>query len=157
MTREKLNDRKKAALNRRALLAEARMKQEEKADLNRRALLALGWTVEDDQIWTDPNGYDLYYAKGYGPDLIGNPDGTGGCWGQVMVANRLTITWVDANGGFWRWCAMPGHSGVDVVDGASPGEAVARWCVWAEEAGLKPKWTGASADCGFVDPLRRTE
>jgi hypothetical protein len=142
MRLEKLNDRKKA-------------------DLNRRALEALGWIITQHPsihtrgtVWKRPDdGRELYFGPEKSPDLIGNPDGTGGCWGQVIVANLLNLM---PCGGEW-YCMRDNWFVVGTRFGDSPGEAVARWCIEAEKAGLKPKWTVASADCGFVDPLRRTE
>ena len=132
------------------------MKREEKADLNWRALLALGGTFNDDPrsgstIWKNPDGHDLYYAKGYDPDLIGNPDGTGGCWGQVMVTNGLAIR---PDGDYWRVYNRYGIQTLHVV-GDSPGESFARWCIEAEKAGLKPKWRKEQANVGAA--VRRME
>jgi hypothetical protein len=132
------------------------MKQKDKAYLNRRALEALGFIVIE---------FDRRLKAWFGrsperpsdeqplPDLIGDPDGTGGCWGQVIVANLLNLM---PCGGQW-YCMRDNCFVVGTRFGDSPGEAVARWCIEAEKAGLKPKWTVASADCGFIDPLRRTE
>jgi hypothetical protein len=118
------------------------MTDREKSDLNLRALGALGWKIERSRlynVWTSPEGERYYYRSELGIggfDIIGNPYGLGGCWGQVMVANRLTVR---PDGDYWHVHNRYGIPTIAVLDD-SPGEAVARWCIEARKAGLKLKW-----------------
>jgi hypothetical protein len=118
------------------------MKQKEKADLNRRALEALGFRVEDGWV-VGPDEEVICHEKAWQwPDLIGDPDGTGGCWGQVMVANRLNLMPCG-----WRWyCTF--HDQLVARIGDSPGEAVARLCISAAEKGLKLRWRSPRLTAG---------